>query len=442
LIKGINMTEAISPIDQLDEEMRRRKLHLKTQSVYRMWIKRLDEFAPGKLDSMNVEVVQEFLGHLTKRERLARQTVHQATHAAVFFLKRIRKLDVSRADFNLPNRSEAVNPILVHSPEDVRKLLAAIKSPKHHLLLALTYGAGLELKELLDLRIRDIDFQNRRIELRRKSHRVSRTAILPEYIAATLPGYIEQARPSTWLFEQKPGVPITAQVAQRAFHRAAALAGIDKSQSLRSLRYAYVVHMQMYGVPLGVIGKYLGLSASTIQKWLRIGKSQLDVDFSPLDRLLASQGEEEVDTTALANIVGELTDSDEREYFLEAISCYRIKAFRAAVVLAWQAAVRRIHLECFSHSLNVLNTALQKHDQNAREIKSIDDLGVIKETTLLNIARDLGIFDKNVKGILVECLGLRNKCGHPGKYSPGPSKIAAYLEDLITYVMQRQPVVG
>jgi site-specific recombinase XerD len=383
-------------------------------------------------------VVQEFLEHLKKREKLARQTIHQATHAAVFFLKRIRKLEVSRADFNLPSRSEAVDPIAVLSTDEVRKLLLAAKLPKYRQLLALTYGAGLELKELVDLRIRDVDFPNRRVELRRKSSRVSRTAILPEYIAATLPGYIEQERPKTWLFERSPGIPINAQTAQRAFRRAAALAGIDRSQSLRSLRYAYVVHMQMYGVPLGVIGDHLGLSSSTVPKWLRIGKEQLGVDFSPLDRLLASQSQEEVDTKALTNIVAELTDPDERDYFSEAISCYRIKAFRAAVVLAWQAAVRRIHLQCISHSLNALNTVLAKHDQKAREIKSIDDLGLVKESVLLDVARDLGVFDKNVKGVLVECLGLRNKCGHPGKYSPGPSKVAAYLEDILTHVMQRR----
>jgi integrase len=440
--QGGDVIEEISPMNRLIEEMCRRKLQPKTQSVYRMWIRRLDEFAPGKLDSMNVELVQEFLEHLKKREKLARQTVHQATHAAVFFLKRIRELDVSRADFSLPSRSEAVDPIQVLRPEEVRKLLLASKSPKHHLLLAITYGAGLELKELLDLRLRDIDFQNRRLQLRRKSSRVTRSAVLPEYIGATLPKYIEQAQPRTWVFEQTPGVAISAQVAQRAFCRAAAVAGIDRSQSLRSLRYAYVVHMQMYGVPLGVIGDYLGLSATTIPKWLRIGKTQHDIDFSPLDRLLASLNQEEIDTTALDNIVAELTDADERDYFSEAISCYRIKAFRAAVVLAWQAAIRRIHLECFSHSLNALNAILIRHDQKAREIKSMDDLGMVKESTLLDVARDLGIFDKNVKSVLVECLGLRNKCGHPGKYSPGPSKVAAYLEDLITHVMQRRITAG
>jgi hypothetical protein len=196
--------------------------------------------------------------------------------------------------------------------------------------------------------------------------------------------------------------------------------------------------MQMYGVPLGVIGDYLGLSSSTIPKWLRIGKEQLGIDFSPLDRLLASQDQEEVDTTVLTNILSGLPDLDERDYFSEAISCYRIKAFRAAVVLAWQAVVRRIHLECFSHGLSELNTVLVRHDQKAREIRSMDDLGLIKESVLLDVARDLGIFDKNVKGVLVECLGLRNRCGHPGKYSPGPSKVAAYLEDLITHVMQRR----
>jgi hypothetical protein len=43
---------------------------------------------------------------------------------------------------------------------------------------------------------------------------------------------------------------------------------------------------------------------------------------------------------------------------------------------------------------------------------------------------DIGILDKNEEAALVASLDLRNGCGHPTKYEPGPKKVSAFIEDV------------
>ncbi len=51
-------------------------------------------------------------------------------------------------------------------------------------------------------------------------------------------------------------------------------------------------------------------------------------------------------------------------------------------------------------------------------------------------AQELGLYDKNQRAVLEDCLNLRNKCGHPGKYKVGPKKVSSFIEDLIGIVFK------
>jgi hypothetical protein len=81
-----------------------------------------------------------------------------------------------------------------------------------------------------------------------------------------------------------------------------------------------------------------------------------------------------------------------------------------------------------------VTSAIKHHYKDAKAIKYIDDLSKYKESTILNAAMTIGLYDRNQKSILEECLKLRNRCSHPGKYRPGDLAVAAYIENLIRTV--------
>lgn len=146
--------------------------------------------------------------------------------------------------------------------------------------------------------------------------------------------------------------------------------------------------------------------------------------------------EVENDVATLQNLVDKVGDEDTVDYLREALKCLQVNALRATVVFTWSSVVNKIRDDVFACGASVVDMAVKKHDPKAKTISKADDLVLVKESVLLLVAQELGIFDKNQRGILEECLNLRNKCGHPGKYKLGQKKVSSFIEDLIGIVFE------
>jgi len=138
----------------------------------------------------------------------------------------------------------------------------------------------------------------------------------------------------------------------------------------------------------------------------------------------------EHDVSTLKSIVNSISNTQTADYINEAIKCISVGALRASVVFVWAGVVDRLKKEIIACDKKLINSAAKKFDSKARTIKKTDDFAYFKESTLLLISVELGILDKNEKGILEEALNLRNKCGHPGKYKAGPKKVSSFIEDV------------
>jgi hypothetical protein len=98
-------------------------------------------------------------------------------------------------------------------------------------------------------------------------------------------------------------------------------------------------------------------------------------------------------------------------------------------VFIW-AAAREIQTKMMAKGSTAVTAAVQKHDPKARTINKIDDFAYVKEAVQLLAAMGLGLLDKREKDTLEESLDLRNRCGHPSKYTPGVKKVSAFVEDV------------
>lgn len=150
--------------------------------------------------------------------------------------------------------------------------------------------------------------------------------------------------------------------------------------------------------------------------------------------LPASDVEVENDVATLRQLILNIADKDVADYIDEGLKCLQVNALRATVVFVWSGAVKKIREDVFACGSANVNSSLQKHDSKAKIVTKVDDLVLVKEAMLLLVSQDLGIFDKNQKSVLEECLNLRNKCGHPGKYRVGPKKVSGFIEDVISIV--------
>jgi hypothetical protein len=150
--------------------------------------------------------------------------------------------------------------------------------------------------------------------------------------------------------------------------------------------------------------------------------------------LPATDPEVEHDVGTLTALAAKVKDADVRAYVEEAITCLQVDALRACVVFLWVGAIRTIHTEMLTYPESSLNTSLQKFDQKARKVSKLDHFAYINDATALLAAQDLGMYDKSEKDTLVEALNLRNRCGHPAKYTPGVKKVSSFIEDILSTV--------
>jgi hypothetical protein len=175
-----------------------------------------------------------------------------------------------------------------------------------------------------------------------------------------------------------------------------------------------------------------GVNESGVKLWHLTGtgtksvQDSLGLDVTPMNEVA-----EVTDLEVAAKGIG---DNLAREFIEEAVTCIKAGALRAAVVFAWTGAVRHLHGEAAQLGWARVEQAVQKHDARIKSVRKIEDFSAVNDRTFLLAARELAIVDKGQWTVLQQALDLRNQCGHPSNYRPGPKKVSALLEDLITVV--------
>ncbi len=147
-----------------------------------------------------------------------------------------------------------------------------------------------------------------------------------------------------------------------------------------------------------------------------------------------SEPELEHDAGTLIALVGKIADEYVKGYLQESVKCLQIGALRACIVFLWSGAIHTIQEELLNQYGAGLTTALRKHYPKARSVSQQAHFAYINDKTTLLAAESLGHVDKSERGVLADCLDLRNRCGHPGKYDPGPKRASSFIEDIVTVV--------
>lgn len=167
-------------------------------------------------------------------------------------------------------RAESRLPAVL-SREEVRALLACVRTPHNHAFLSTVYACGLRLQEALHLEVSDIDAHRMMLHVHRGKGAKDRFVPLPRATLTLLRKHWKRHRNARLVFpaygrDSRSGgsstTPMAKSSVQGAFRRAKTQAGIHKPQvSVHTLRHAYATHLLEAGVNLRVIQKYLGHSS-------------------------------------------------------------------------------------------------------------------------------------------------------------------------------------
>jgi len=179
-------------------------------------------------------------------------------------------------------KKERFLPVVL-SREEIKQLLDVVDNKKHRLILALSYGSGLRVGEIVNLRVSDINFDELMIHIKGSKGQKDRITLLSKRLKMELQEFTRKRDTKEFVFENECGSKLTTRTAQKVFEQARAKAGIIKKATFHSLRHSFATHLLENGVDMRYVQELLGHeSVRTTQRYTHVTNPRLKNIQSPL----------------------------------------------------------------------------------------------------------------------------------------------------------------
>ena len=188
----------------------------------------------------------------------------------------------------MPKKDKKLPTIL--SIEEILKLMQVTKNLKHRTIIAMLYGSGLRIGELITLTLSDFDFRRNELHIRNAKGRKDRYVTIAKSLYPLLKNYHATYKPTLYFIENPTGGMYSATSIRSFLKKSCKAAGIRKRVTPHSLRHSYATHLLEQGTDLRYIQELLGNSrpettmvyTQVTQKSLREIKSPLDTSINQL----------------------------------------------------------------------------------------------------------------------------------------------------------------
>lgn len=140
----------------------------------------------------------------------------------------------------------------------------------------------------------------------------------------------------------------------------------------------------------------------------------------------------------LTDLPARVPDLAEREFLSEALNCYRVRAYRATVIMAWNLAYDHLVRWVFAEPARLAsmnNGIATKYPKKNLTLAKHEDADDLKESEFIEAARTCNLLDKNTAQILREKLGRRNMAAHPSRVAITQHSADDMITDLVANVI-------
>ena len=257
-----------------------------TVKTYRRALRDLSLFHGELPDSLELDEVLDYLSYL-KELGLGWAKIKLDVAALRYFFRELcHHPNIADA---LPYPTEVKSLPNILSRNELIKLFNAASNPKHRVMLRLIYSSGLRRRELIKLKIDDIETDNGhyRIRINKSKGQKDRYTVLSKKVLDELRLYFKTCYPKEYLFNgRQKGKPVSEGLLQHIISKAKKKSGITKPVNLHTLRHCFASHSLEDGMSLRVLQEVLGhASIHTTLVYLHVSDVPLEGAFSPLDNI-------------------------------------------------------------------------------------------------------------------------------------------------------------
>ena len=266
-------------------QMRLRGFSPSTVDSYIHALEQLWAFHKQPLERLNCEEVQRFLDEIITVRKLAWATVNVYFSACRFLYEQVLKR--TPHEFSIPPRGRSGRRPSVLNRNEVQRLIEAPRSLKHRALLAMTYGSGLRVSEVVRVRIADVDRSRLTLRVEQGKGRQDRYTVLSMSALKLLEELWRKERPTEFFFMGPDRLrPICTATAQAVYYTALRRSGVRRVGGIHVLRHCFATHLMESGVDVYTIKRWMGHRALvTTGRYMHVTAEHMARVKSPLDTL-------------------------------------------------------------------------------------------------------------------------------------------------------------
>lgn len=264
-------------LKNLASELKLRGFSPRTIKAYMYYNLKFLEYIQKTPEEITQDNIKEYLANQIDKNSVA--TVSLIKSALKFYYDEI--LNKNIVDFKTPKIEKKLPVVL--SREEVKSLIQAAPTRKSKLIIKMLYSSGLRLSECLNLKINDLELDEKIGWVRKGKGAKDRMFILSEKLIKDFEKYLKNHK-GLYLFSENK--PLSPRNVQKIIKRAAEKAGIKKRVTPHKLRHSFATHLLEAGVDVRKIQELLGHSdLSTTQIYTKVSNEELRKIKSPLDNL-------------------------------------------------------------------------------------------------------------------------------------------------------------
>lgn len=267
-------------LQKLETELKLRAFSPRTVTTYLYWNKQFLNFVKKKPEDIVEDDIKNYIADLLSKN-VAGKSVVLIRAALKFHYDEI--LEKNIVNLKSPKISKKLPVVL--TKDEIKRMIDSIKNKKHKLMIMLLYSSGLRLSELLNLKVGDLEFEERVGWVRSGKGSKDRLFLLSNKLIEDLKECVQNKKESDYLFTGRNG-RMTPRNVQKIIKNIARDAKIEKNVHPHSLRHSFATHLLESGENIRKIQLLLGHSdLSTTQLYLDISTEELKKIKNPLDNL-------------------------------------------------------------------------------------------------------------------------------------------------------------
>lgn len=265
---------------KIKDELKLRNYSQRTIESYLFCLSDYFKYIKSVKKKPDIGIIKKYL--LEKQGRgLSSQSINLYLQAIKYFYREICKIG-EEIDIKFAKTPSKLPVVL--SRAEIEKIIGQLANQKHRLMIALSYGCGLRVSEVINLRIKDINPDELTIHLKGAKGNRDRITIFPEKLKNDIMNMATGKAGNEYLFISQLGGKLTERSAQKIFESGLKKADIKKDATFHSLRHSFATHLLENGVDVRYVQELLGhQNIRTTQIYTKVTNPSLKKIKSPLE---------------------------------------------------------------------------------------------------------------------------------------------------------------